>query len=352
MNVIFSKTDFRLCKVNVCKGYPQSQTHVGIYYYNKNIYLTSSPFPCPVENKVWIYFKAALRKLSNGFLFPIVRGESFENPLLYIENKDERDSFQLMQSRPLMEQPDPYYGLPAFNSDPDLFIENGHLYVINRSIFRTALNTGKKRDEYIIRYYMILGQIDGQRFKYLSTRLFYESNELSVSPCMTKFKGSYVIMHLCTNCYNDGTDFNSLKCAHISHIDGIYESLKWNKINVDTSIYIPWHMSLFSYKEKLYSIVACIKRNEPYRCYQMLGVFDDNLEYLKIFSTPFSEYNSYRGSAFVSGDGTFHLYSTTVNEKLHGGKSIDGREIIHAQMNFDRLISKLEEYENSDSYNR
>lgn len=340
MNTIFSHSDFYLCNVPTPSGYPQSQTHAGVFSYNGRVYLSTSPFPCPKESKLKIYTKAILRKMTKGFLCPIVRGESFENPLIYIKD-NKKNSFCLMQLSPLMEQPDPYYGYPAFNSDPDLYIEDDTIYVINRAIFRTALTPGRNRDEYVIRYYLIKGLIDGEKFKYISTHLFYESNELSVSPCLTKYRGKYILSNLFTNCYNDGYNFKSLQCATFNNLEDIYQKLTWYKINVDISEFIIWHMSIFTYQDKLYTIAACIKRGEPHRCYQMFGEFDDDIKNLHIYKTPLTDYNSYRGSAYVSKDGIFHLYSTTVYEKITNGKSVDGREVIYTQMNFEDLIKKL-----------
>ena len=339
---VFSKTDFTVCAVPVPRGYPQSQTHVGAFLNEEDrVFLTSSPFPCRKESLLYIYFKAIMRKLTRGVLFPIIPGETYENPLLYIQVDNSFCDFKLMQSRPLMEQPDPYYGLPSFNSDPDLFIEGNRIFVINRSIFRTRLTPGMNRDDYVIRHYLIQGIIDKDKFKYFSTELFYESDVLSVSPCLTKYKESYVYTNLYTNCYNDGSSFDGLKYKKGNTLKATLSSDVWYDVVVDTTNYIPWHMSLFVYKGKLYSIVCCIKRGFDHYCYQMLGVFNDNLSNLFIYEHPLTNYNSYRGSAFVSSDGIFHLYSTTVNEKIKDGNSIDGREVIYASMPFDSLLNKL-----------
>ena len=283
---IFEKSDFTLCDVPVPKGYPQSQTHVGVFPYEGRIYLTSSPFPCPKENIIKLYIKAAIRKLTKGLVFPIIRGECFENPLVYVNDYQRKGCFNLMQSRPLMEQPDPYYGYPSFNSDPDLYVEDGYIYVINRAIFRTSLTPGRKRDEYIIRLYMIKGKIDCDRFKLYSTSLFYESDELSVSPCITKFKGHYIFTNLFTNCYNDGESFESLRLSRVDRIEDINKMELCHHVEIDVSEFIPWHMSLFSHNDSLYAIVACVKRGISSRCYQMLGEFSEDLSKLKIYKQP------------------------------------------------------------------
>lgn len=338
---IFSKTDFQLCFVPVPKGYPQSQTHVGVYLYKNKVYLSSSPFPIVKYGNFVAYTRAIVRKISHGKICKLVVGESFENPLLYVSTENSNIVFRLMQSKPLMEQPDPYYGYPSFNSDPDLFIENNTIYVINRSIFRTKLTPNRKRDEYIIRYYLIKGLIDENRFKFISSNLIYESDELTVSPCLTKYRGKYILTNLYTNCYNDGENFEGLKYVSADSIESVTSKRDWKTIEVDTSIFIPWHMSLFVYNDELFTIVACVRRGESHRCYQLLGKFKDDLSALDIFNTPLCDYNSYRGSAYVSADGVFHLYNATVNEKIKGGESVDGREIIYSSMPFSKLLKQI-----------
>lgn len=345
MRPIFFEKDFRLCCVPVPKGYPQSQTHVGVSLKDNLILLSSSPYPSFKRPLLIEYIRAAIRRFSGGYLCKSVRGEYYENPCLYYSI--DGVNFTLMQSRPLMEPPDAYYGLPAFNSDPDLFVDDGTIYVINRAIFRTKLTPGKNRDEYDIRLYLIEGLLDNGRFKYISTRLFKETTDLIVSPCLTKYRGDYIFMSLWTNCYNDGVSFEGLRYVSSSNINRLSKQEDWQTIQIDTSKWIPWHMSVFSCKEKLYAIVACVERGKSHRCWQMLGEFDEDLERLIIYPKPLTDYDSYRGAAYVDEKGIFVLYSTTVREKIKGGKAIDGREIIMAQMPFEELL--LEERDNSNN---
>jgi hypothetical protein len=339
MKTIFDKTDFSLCDVPAPKGYPQSQTHVGVFPTRGVELLTTSPYPNVKRPKWAEYVRAAIRKSSFGLLCKSVCGESFENPCIY--SSGDGVSFKLMQSHPLMETPEAYYGLPAFNSDPDLYAEGDTIYVLNRAIFRTKLTPGKLRDEYDIRIYLIKGLFDEGRFKYISTNLLKETTDLIVSPCLTKYRGEYVYTSLWTNCYNDGESFEGLKYIKACSIDGLYQNENWSTIKVNTDKWIPWHMSVFAYKDRLYSIVACVESGKPLRCWQMLGVFDEELKILTIYETPLTDYNSYRGAAYVDETGMFVLYSTTVGEKISGGKSVDGREVIMAKMPFDELLNKL-----------
>lgn len=336
ISVYFPSSSCALCNVPVPKGYPQSQTHTGVVNYNGTILLTASPYPNIHRRKINNYIRAGFRKLSGGILFREKRAEYYENPFLY--SSEDGLNFSLLQSQPLMAPLDPYYGYPAFNSDPDIFMEDDRVYVINRCIYRTKLTPGRHRDEYDIRLFLIEGLMDGGRFKYLKTALFYETTDLIVSPCLTKYKDEYIFSMLYTNCYNDGRSFDALKIARVKSIDGLNNVQNFNIVNVEGGDYLPWHMSLFVYGDKMYSIIACIKKNEPGRCYQMLGEFNADLSQLIIYQTPLTDFNSYRGAAYVSNDGEFHLYSTTVNEHIKGGKSVDGREIICTHCPFQALI--------------
>lgn len=341
MKVVFEKKDYMLCSVPVPKGYPQSQTHVGVMKLGGSTLLTSSPYPS-VRRETWKeYLRAIIRRLSFGYFCKNIRGEFFENPCLYISA--DGISFRLLRARPLMETPDPEFGLPAFNSDPDLFIESNNIYTLNRAIYRTKLTPERKRDEYIIRIYLIKGQLINNKYKYISTSLFKETTDLIVSPCLTYFKGKYIYTSLWTNCYNDGEDFDGMRFIKSNTIDGLSNNENWLPIEVNTDIWIPWHMSLFVHNDTLYTIVACVKRGQPRRCYQMLGVFDQKLQKLTIYPQPLTDYNSYRGAAYVDYNDQFVLYSTTVDEKLKGGMSCDGREIIMtSKLTFREVLRKVQ----------
>lgn len=340
MDAVFKKSDFQLCSVPVPEGYPQSQTHVGVALAGELVLLSSSPFPSIKSSKLRAYLHTALRKATGGLLFNGERAESFENPCIY-SSKD-GISFRLMQSHPLMETPDAYYGLPAFNSDPDIFVEDDNIYILNRAIYRTKLTPGKHRDEYNIRIYLIDGQLDEGRFKYLSTQLVMETDELIVSPCLTSYRGNYIYTSLWTNCYNDGESFEGLRFLQSDSITGLFDKVQWHNVQVNTEKWIPWHMSLFTHDDRLYAIVACVERGKGgHRCWQMLGEYSDDLTSMKIYSTPLTDYKAYRGAAYVDKNGVFYLYSTTVHEKLIGSKSVDGRDVIMASIPFNELLKKL-----------
>ena len=340
---VFRASDFQLCVVPVPDGYPQSQTHAGVARIGERTILVSSPFPNIKRDRFHTYLRVGMRKLTFGYLFNGKPGEYYENPCIYINADHSLPSteFRLLQSRPLMEPLDPFYGLPAYNSDPDVFIEGNTIYVLNRCIYRTRLTPERKRDEYDIRIFLIMGLLIDGKYKYISTNLFKETTDLIVSPCLIRYKDKYIYMNLGSNSYNDGATFEGLRYISSDRIDDLSKNEDWKDIHVDAKEWLPWHMSLFIYNEKLYTVIACIKRGLPHRCYQMLGVFDDDLNNLTIFPKPLTDIPSYRGSAYVDEKGTLVLYNTTVYEKIKGGKSVDGREVIMTHAPFAQVLERL-----------
>ncbi len=342
-NPVFRRRDFTLCDVPVPKGYPQSQTHSGIAIYAGRYYLTASPYPVVKYRKFVKYLRISVRKLLRGWLFKPIIGEEYENPCLYVGevvNSGFPTKFIPMASHPLMETPERYYGLPAYNSDPDIYIEDGIFHILNRSVFRTRkLGNGY---ESITNIYLIRGVAEGERFKLLSNQLVKEWDKPYASPCLTKFKNKYILTYLDTNSAIDGETFTALYIEKMNSIEDIKEQNQVHQVTVESGRLLPWHMSLFHYEEKLYTIIACVERGDKSRkIWQMLGVFNDDLSQLKVFPRPLTDYNSYRGAACVNEQGIFTLYSTTVHESILGSKSVDGRDIVMASRSFGKLLNEI-----------
>ena len=342
MKVIFSREDFTLCNVPVPKGYPQSQTHCGIVYFGGRYFLTTSPYPNP-NRSIWLrYFAAIIRKLSFKKINILYKGEDFENPMLYeaVQFTDYRIpfGFNIIEGSPLMHKPKDLYGAGSFCSDPDISIIDGKIFVLNRATVRGNKKNGTK-DETIV--HLIKGTIEERRFKQEDIkRLFIEGYK---SPCLTKIGMTYHYFCLDTNSYNDGTP-----CKTFIHRVST-DLINWSNLNpmqIIKGFFEPWHMSVFQYNGHLYSIVACVKKGENKRCWQLLGEFNEDITELKIYNTPLTDYKSYRGSALVDEKGMFVLYSTTVHEKIKGSKAVDGRDVIMAHMPFEQLLETLRKNEN------
>lgn len=336
MDCIFSKKDFVLCDVPVPQGYPQSQTHVGVKIVEGQYYLSTSPYPSRIL-PVWkLYFLVFLRKLTLGKANYLYRGEWFENPCLYkgiVTNGDEIPSrFQLIEGSPLMDRPKDLYGYGSYCSDPDIYTEDGTFYILNRETIKHPNPQLGFTDVYLIQ-----GKIKNGAFEKEKCQKLFD-NDTDKSPCLIK-KGIYYYLSLETNSYNDGKP-----CVKLNKRTSECSLWNWSEkkgIKLIRGNYEPWHMSVFMTNNKLYTVIACIKDGIKQRCWQMLGEFSDDLSELKIFQTPLSDYNSYRGAAIVRKDGEFILYSTTVHEKVNGSKSVDGRDVIMAHMPFERLLSEL-----------
>ena len=340
MKPIFDKKDFSLCEVPVPKGYPQSQTHTGVGQLGDIIVLTKSPYPSVKRNVVVSYLRAAIGKLFNYQKFK-KPGEFYENPCIYIGKKKGNDfptEFKLAQERPLEESLEPVFGMPSFNSDPDLYIEGETVYVLNRSIYRRS----NKKFDYFMRLFLFEGRIVNEKFLLYNKSLFKEGTDIVGSQCLCKYKDKYILTDVVSNSYNDGETFSGIRMLKGETMQELSSSNTWEYVTVDRGQYLPWHMSLFIYDNRLYTIIACVEDGKPQRCWQLLGVFSEDLSKLKIYQTPLTDYSSYRGSAIVDKDGEFIIYNTTVREKIKGSKSVDGRDVIMAHMPMNDLITKLE----------
>lgn len=339
--LIFSKTDFILCEVRVPSSYPQSQTHSGIAYWGGKLYLTCSPFPAKKLSRLGGYWQAFLQKISGGQLGKPIDAERFENPILYsaaLSGSEPPVFFEPESPFPLMDTPKPIYGLPAYNSDPDIFIEDGEVYILNRTYYRRPLTNGKFEKEILIS--LIRGTVDENGYHYNTISEFKRTTDSFISPCLTKYKGEYLLTHLETNSAINGHSFDGLFIQKSQTVEGLRENGAISKVEIESDDLLPWHMSVFTYKDRLFTVIACVKKGDTSHIWQMLGAFDENLTFLKIFPRPLTDYNSYRGAAIVV-NGEFVLYSTTLNDKVKGSRAVDGRDIIMAKMPMEKLFKEL-----------
>lgn len=341
---IFNKKDFTLCNVPVPQGYPQSQTHAGIAYHNGRFYLTCSPYP--VKKYSWFksHWLSMLRKVSSGRWGRMLDAEKYENPMLYVgvgRKEAPATIFEPLYPFPLMETPMPVYGMPSYNSDPDIFIEEDKVYILNRTYYRRTSEKGLNEKEVIIS--LIKGSLNENGFQLMDISEFKKSEDSLISPCLIKYRGKYLFMSLETNSAIDGHSFDGIYMQQSDTIHGLRGELEKKKITIQCEKLLPWHMSLFTYKERLFAIVACVVAGDKSHIWQMLGEFNQDLTMLTIHPKPLTDYNSYRGAAIVDQYDQFLLYSTTLNDKVHGSKSVDGRDIIVASRPMKEVLNELKE---------
>lgn len=341
INPIFKKEDFTLCDVPVPNGYPQSQTHAGIACHNGFYYLTTSPYPSIKRGKLMAYLRAAINKLTFFKFLDNRDSDLFENPCIYVgcnNGSNPPTHFVPLTNNPLMQTPDSFYELPSFNSDPDIFIEDDLVYVLNRTVHRRLNNQGKIGFD--CRLFLIKGKLVDGKYRYMGTKVLLDGVSCG-SPSLLKCSDGYVMFSVSSSCYNDGSTKFSLSKMCSETIDGFNNDNEWDNVDVEIEGYTPWHMSVFSYKNDNYAIVACVKHGEKQRCWQMLGKFNKDLSKLKIFKKPLTDYNSYRGAACVDEKGEFILYNTTVHERIKGSKAVDGRDVIMAHGQFDEVLKRV-----------
>lgn len=335
---IFNREDFTLCDVPVPKGYPQSQTHSGIAMHDGNYYLTTSPYPERKYSRWQFYPRYLLRRLTCGRIFP--DGEFYENPCLYVGEINAEGHipslFRAVSPFPLTDTPKRKYGKPAYNSDPDIFIDGNDLYILNRAVYRK-----KETGQYLTELFLMKGAFTSSGLTCGQFELVKDwDSDCCVSPCLTKYNDQYLFMYLDSRSANDSETFNGLYIQEMNEINDLKGNHLCRKVEVKCNDYLPWHMSLFPHKNDLYAIIACVRRGDKSRhIWQMLGRFSNDLSCLTIFSTPLTDYNSYRGAACVRNDGTFILYTTTVFEYVAGSTAVDGRNVIVAHKPFDSILS-------------
>ena len=345
-NPIFNRTDFCLCDVPVPKGYPQSQTHVGIARCYGKYYMTTSPFPNVKYKRFENYLRVLIRKLTGGKLLNPVRADYYENPCFYIDEGKHNEiptKFRLLSQHPLMECPGDYYGYPSYNSDPDLYIEDNMAYILNRSVFPTSNDYSDPNNPYpaIVRIFLIKGKLSNDKFIYESTNLIKEWNMPYASPCLTKYKGQYILTYMDTNSANDGISFNGIYLGFAERPENFNKEISFNKVRYNNPNLLPWHMSLFHYDNKLFTIIACVEKGKKNMIWQMLGVFNEDLSELRIFPRPLTDYNSYRSSGIVDENGFFIFYEATLNEKVKGSHSVDGRDVLVAMKPMEDVLNTM-----------
>jgi len=336
---IFKEADLELCEVPVPQGYPQSQTHAGATLFRERVYLTTSPFPQIRFGRMRGHLRALALKLTKGE-WPKIYGDNCENPMLYWGEKGDSSPIRFMpfKGNPFISVPPSLFGFPAFNSDPDIFQENGHLYVINREYIRNY-SPGGNIGDVLTRIDLVTFCITDEGADYERSQIIKEEHYPITSPCLVKWRGIYRLIYVDTQSYNVAGANCHLYYESSNDICGVYSNKK--EIVIESENFVPWHLSIFEFRGRFYSVVACVYKGKPQRLYQMLGTFDEDFSKLTIYQRPLIAVPSYRGSAYVNEDGVFILYSTTDKYPLKGSKSVDGKDVVLAKMDFNTLLRDI-----------
>ena len=341
---VFKREEFTLCEIPVPKGYPQSQTHCGVILYNGRWYMTTSPFPTIHHSKCVNYLRLALHKLSGGLLINRKRADRFENPCLYEGDADQEfpTSFRLVEENALMDTPEQPVGGYAYNSDPDLYIEDNKAYILNRTAY--CRRNSNNEAVHSMTLHLIKGLLSADRLSdiYIKEVGAWGSSTV-VSHCLTKYNNDYHLLYLDTISALDGKTFTGLFSKTADTIDGLNDAEE-KRIDVLSGNLLPWHLSLFQYNGTLYTIIACVEKGTPKgKVWQFLGEFSKDLSSLIVYDAPLTDYCSYRGSAAVTPKGVFVLYTPTWNEKVRGSRSVDGKDVLMASAPFEEVLRKVKQ---------
>ena len=335
MKAIFTEKDFELCSVPVPKGYPQSQTHAGVATTGERVYLTTSPFPRIKYGLLRRAFNKTCRTLTKG-LYPPVYGDAQENPLLYWGESGSKCpvEFSPYIGNPIASTPPQLFGFHSFNSDPDIYIEQRDIFVLNRECFHKSSN---KEYWCRINQYHFIDQENGA--SYVNSKVLLETPSVFLSPSIAKWKSEYCMFYLETTSYNTGDKECHLYVRKSEHVDGNYDKIK--ELRIVSDLFIPWHLSVFEFAGELFSIASCIKAGHPKRLYQMLGKFNKELTTLFIYQQPLIDIPSYRGAAYVDASGNIVLYSTTDCYRVSGSVSVDGKDVIMMTKSFNEILREI-----------
>lgn len=332
---IFKRSDFVLCDVPVPAGYPQSQTHCEFVFHKGRYFMSTSPYPVEMR-MVRRGYRKLLRLLTFNKYGKFVDGAQYENPCVYVAADSQSSAptqFSPFVVNPLFGALESGDGLVSCNSDPQLFSDEGHLWLFNR-VYKKYSSGEIGAD--IMRVEII---DKNGRHCISEPSIFRRFDNVCVSPTIIHYGASYYFMYLDTNSYNDGRFFNGLYYYKSDSLDGLNYASELCKVEViKNPSLLPWHFSLFQYEGRMYAVVACVEYGRKYRCIQMLGVFDSDVSHLTISPKPLTSLNSYRGCAHIMPDGTFLLYTTTVAERFHNDYSVDGRNVLLAKMNFKDVV--------------
>jgi hypothetical protein len=167
-----------------------------------------------------------------------------------------------------------------------------------------------------------------------------------MSPAWAFINGKYTIFDINSGSYNYADKNNECMYIRMSQAQtlGLDAMAEVRKIGILGHQIEPWHLSVFEYAGRYYSIICGTTRGVPSissgRIY--LAEFDANVKNLFIYSKPLFELRAYRSDAYVDENGLFVLYANTFEDTSYGGYSgTQGKDIFVASMDFETLLKKL-----------
>lgn len=296
--------------------YPDAPVHMGVHYstvpvLGSKLWLVMSPYP--------------------GF------NDDYENPCVYRSDDSLGESipstFIPYSANPLVGKiGDP--GDISFNADPDIITHEGKVYVLNRPWQRATAPS-----DLWVEYFESTDDGAGNLTGFTTPVRLYTAvdnviNSLGAgSPAIVFWNNNFRIYDLITASWNsvDGYCYGMRIMdsptmglnSHSSYTFGRFYGYKLE----------PWHMSVFEHAGKLYSIMCAKTRGyngqDSGRIY--LGEFDSTGTDLYIHRKPLTDFNSYRGDAYIDDDGNFILYSINYPE----------RSVRVSSIPFDELLNKV-----------
>jgi hypothetical protein len=308
-NVVIGNRKYCWCSVPVPLGYPkQSQTHPAIVYSPQkwngySFWLATTPYP-------------------NEDI-------KYENPCIYKSN-DHKD-FQPIKNNPVLEYP----GNLAYNSDPELFMYNDKLYLINR----------ENENSNYLREIKLMSSQNGEEWSVPET--IYTSNDENrqlLSPSYIK-KGDKHLIYFLNGDAGVGKH-GTCTGIEISETEDLTSGFKLSAsgafINKDEVKVEPWHFDLFEYNNLLYMILCGRDRaRKTFRnpMYTYLAVSEDYINF-RIYSKPVIRHlKSYRPSAYIDNN-ILHLYFSVIGDFM---KDNSDRNIGYTSIPFEELLNELKE---------
>lgn len=296
--------------------YADAPVHIGVHYstvpvLGSKLWLVMSPYP--------------------------QYNDDYENPCVYRSDDSLGESipstFIPYSKNPLVGKiGDP--GDISFNSDPDIITHGGKVYVLNRPHQRATVPY-----DLWVEYFESTDDGAGNLTGFTTPVRLYTAmnngiNNIGIaSPAIVFWNNNFRIYDLVTTSWNsvDGYCYGMRIMdsptmglnSHSSYTFGRFYGYKLE----------PWHMSVFEHNGKLYSIMCAKTRgyNGPDSGKIYLGEFDSTGTDLYIHRKPLTDFNSYRGDAYIDDDGNFILYSINYPE----------RSVRVSSIPFDELLNKV-----------